>query len=116
MQFVQETEGGVAIVKPMLINLDAACAKEFLRLAKPIVESNARIAFDMSQIRFVDSSGLGVLLALQRTISPAASIRYFAVAAGVQSMFRIANVHRILDIFPTRQAALDAPWAQTGKS
>ncbi len=112
MQFVTETAGDVTVVKPMLINLDAACAKEFLRLAKPIVEANPRVAFDMSQIRFVDSSGLGTLLALQRTTNPAGGIRFFSVANAVQSMLRIANVHRILDIFPTREEALNAPWGQ----
>ena len=112
MQFVTETAGEVAVVKPMLINLDAACAKEFLRLAKPIIEAHPRVAFDMSQIRFVDSSGLGVLLALQRNANSAGGIRYFSVASAVQSMFRIANVHRIFELFPTRQDALNAPWGQ----
>ena len=68
-----------------------------------LIESgNKRIVVDMSAVRFVDSSGLGVLLSGYRN---AASCQGELVLSGLQpqvnSMFELTRLHRVFKIYPS---------------
>ena len=42
--------------------LDASNAKEFKRDIAPLLEPCRKVVFDLRELRFVDSSGLGAIL------------------------------------------------------
>ena len=62
---------------------------------------------DFTRIQFVDSSGLGALLAAVRVASRSGGhIRVAGLSTNVQATFELARLHRIFDIFPTEHEAL----------
>ena len=55
----------IAVVKPAEKHLDLRNADEFKRLVEPVLQVENRVVFDLGNVRFVDSSGLGALINLQ---------------------------------------------------
>jgi anti-sigma B factor antagonist len=60
---------GVSIIVLPGETLDAGNSKEFKREMEPLLKENARLVFDMSQMRFIDSSGCGALLSCLRKLN-----------------------------------------------
>lgn len=88
--------------------LDAHISQEFKEYLLRLLENGAKtLVLDLSEVRFVDSSGLGALLSGHKN----ASLREgrFALAgvqARVQSMFELTRLHRVFEIHPGLEAAL----------
>lgn len=88
-------------------NLDASNAKDFKRDLAPVLEHNLRLAFDMSKLQFVDSSGLAVLLGCLRQLNSAGGdLKLFGMTKSVRALFELVRMHRIFDIFNTREEAI----------
>ncbi|MGH8548345.1 MAG: STAS domain-containing protein [Methylococcales bacterium] len=88
--------------------LDAHNSPEFKeRVLKLLENGNINIIIEMSEVRFVDSSGLGVLLS---GFKNAASMKGGLILTGLQSqvksMFELTRLHRVFKIYPTLEEAL----------
>lgn len=73
-----------------------------------------RLIADLSEVRFIDSSGLGAFLSGYKN----ASLRHNSLAlAGlqprVQSMFELTRLHRVFEIYPTIEEALGGNVGET---
>lgn len=65
------------------------------------------LVIDFSAVRFVDSSGLGALLAAVRVASRNGSrIRVAGLSPDVRATFQLTCLDRIFDIFPDEREAL----------
>ena len=54
---------------------------------------------DLSQTRFVDSSGLGALIALHKTMSArGGALRIINPSPGVQQILELTRLHRVFEI------------------
>ena len=62
MELTTEKIGDVTVVVLPGDQLDASNAKEFKRDVTPLLEPNGKVIFDLTGLRFVDSSGLGAFL------------------------------------------------------
>lgn len=77
--------------------LDASVAGEIKIELKHIIEHSAKVVLDFSQVNFMDSSGLGLLLSLWRT---AAAMDREIFMIGVQPpVYRFLRLSRTLDFF-----------------
>jgi len=104
-----ETTGGVTIVTPGMAALDAASTRDFKRQMAPILREHHRVVLDLSQVAFVDSSGLAAILSCLRELNAAGGdLKLCGVSAAVRTLFEMVRLHRIMDILPTREAALAA--------
>ncbi|MGH8499182.1 MAG: STAS domain-containing protein [Methylococcales bacterium] len=88
--------------------LDAHNSPEFKdRILKLLETGNINIIIEMSEVRFVDSSGLGALLS---GFKNAASLKGGLILTGLQSqvksMFELTRLHRVFKIYPTLEEAL----------
>ena len=54
--------------------LDASNAKEFKHNMTPILKTSAKVVCDLSQLEFVDSSGLGAIVSCLRQLKAAGGI------------------------------------------
>jgi len=62
---------------------------------------------DLSQVSFLDSSGLGVLVMVHRRIrAVGGSLRLAACQPEVVSIFHITALDRVIEMFPTVEDAL----------
>jgi anti-sigma B factor antagonist len=109
MQLNIETNGDIAIVTLQAEHLDAGGAEEFKQSMHPVIDANRKVVLDMSQLQFVDSAGLGAILSCLRRIGAAeGDLKLCGLTKPVRAVFEISRMHRILDIFPTREEAVKA--------
>ena len=89
----------VAVVVLLVESLVASSAKEFKREVSPFVSTNSKVAFDMSHVKFVDSSGLGAILSCLRQLNGSGrDLKLFGVTKPVRSLLELVRMHRIFDI------------------
>lgn len=101
-------ESGVCVIAPESARLTAAVAGTFRDEATRIIESgHSRLVIDLSDVSFVDSSGLGALVALLKSVGNRGEIVVCGVGEAVGQMFRITRMERVFQSFPgPREAVL----------
>ncbi|HEY6333928.1 MAG TPA: STAS domain-containing protein [Blastocatellia bacterium] len=90
-------------------SLDASNTKDFKEATGPVVERSTRLVFDLSRLRFVDSSGLGAILSCLRQLNASGGeLKLCGMTKPVKALFELVRMHRIFDIFGTREEAVKA--------
>ena len=97
MKLESQRLGETCIVTLLEERLDALCAAAFRQyLAECVDASCKRLVLDLTHTTFVDSSGLGVLVATLRRLPGPGSLVLCGVAPGVERTLRLARLDRIL--------------------
>lgn len=94
----------ILIITLQGIRLDAVNASLFKSHALDLIHRAglSKVVVDLSHVQFIDSSGLGALLAIQRSLNKqGGALKLAHLNKNIQMMFEIVSMHRILDIFPT---------------
>lgn len=95
---IEEIEGGVRakLAEP---RLDAALAIRFKdRLREVVGRHGPLILLDLSQVTFMDSSGLGAILAIRRALPPGQRIELTGLTPNVDRVFRLTRMDMIFTI------------------
>ena len=109
MELATETIGDVTVVVLPGDQLDAGNAKEFKRDIAPLLEPCGKVVFDLCELRFVDSSGLGAILSCLRQLNAkGGDLKLCAMSKPVRALFELVRMHKIFDIYVTKQDALRA--------
>jgi anti-sigma B factor antagonist len=104
---IETSHEGVAVIALPFDELDASNAAEFKRAMGPILETQARLVFDLTRVRFIDSSGLGAFLScLRRVNARGGDLKLCGLSKPVRTVFELVRMHRVFDIQPTRDAAV----------
>src|SRR3712207_3864240 len=108
MEMAVEKIDGVTGVELHGEYLDASIAEDFKRDITPVLEeAKSKVVFDLSQLQFVDSAGLGAILSCRRRLSAAGGdLKLCAVSKPVRGAFEITRMHRLFDIFDTQEEAI----------
>jgi len=89
--------------------LDASNAKEFKGDVAPLLQPQAKVVLDLRQLRFVDSSGLGSILScLRQLTTTGGDLKLCGMSQRVRALFELVRMHRIFDIYATRDEAVRA--------
>jgi len=101
---------GVTVVAP-LGDLDMATVDEVRRtLASLIGRGQARLLMDLGGVGYIDSSGMGALVAAMKQARAAGGdVRLCALQDDVRGIFDLTRLSRAMSIHTTRQEAL-ASW------
>ncbi len=110
MNIKTETQGKVRILTVHEERLDAhnseALKTEMLRLFEGGV---LNVLVDLKEVRFIDSSGLGVLVSgFKNASTRQGTLKLCSLQSQVKSMFELTRLHRVFDIFLTVDEALDS--------
>jgi anti-sigma B factor antagonist len=109
MEIAVDNVGGVAVAIIPVDELDASNAGDLKRDIAPILETNAKVVIDLSRLRFVDSSGLGAMLScLRQLTAKGGDLKLCGMSKQVRAAFELVRMHRIFDIFATREEAVRA--------
>jgi anti-sigma B factor antagonist len=109
MQLQQEKMGDVLVVRPLEKRIDAATATEFKeRMIDWIGSGNRRIVLNLSEVEFIDSSGLGAIVSSLKKIGNDGDLVICVVKETVMSLFRLTRMNRVFDIFPAEEEAIRA--------
>lgn len=102
---LSEAEGIAIVIE--CENLDAGNAQRFKEQVQPYLDTQALVIIDMCAVRFVDSSGLGAMLACLRSMNnKQGQLKLVSLASPVRALFELVRMHRIFSIYDTREDAL----------
>jgi anti-sigma B factor antagonist len=109
MDFLLNNLDGVGMASVPVDELDASNSSEFKRDITPILQANTKLVLDLSQLRFVDSSGLGAMLScLRQLTAKGGDLKLCGMSKQVRALFELVRMHRIFDIYNTREDAVKA--------
>ena len=109
MQLTVDSIGNVSVVHLHVENLDASNTKALKHQFSPLLETQTKLVFDLAEVKFIDSSGLGFLLSCLRQVNAkGGDLKICCLAKQVRVIFELVRLHRIFEIFNTRQEAANA--------
>ena len=110
MNFKTETNGKRRVIFVREERLDAhnsdGLKTEMNRL---FAEGSNELIVDLKEVRFIDSSGLGVLVSgFKNASARQGSLKLSGLQTQVRSMFELTRLHRVFDIFQTTDEARES--------
>ncbi len=75
-------------------------------LFKLIDEGKTVLGVDLSAVRFIDSSGLGVLVSTLKRIGAGGAIALWGLNREVKALFELTQLYKVFDIFESESDAL----------
>ena len=107
MQLETKTLGDFLVVRILESRLGADRATEFKEQVRQYIhEGNRAIVLDLSLVDFLDSTGLGAIVALYKTLAKDGSISVCGVRDSLGRMFQLTRMDRIFQIHPTVEEAV----------
>ena len=86
--------------------IDAACAVQFKdRMRELTADGPARVVLDMHMADFVDSSGLGAIIAAMKQLALGQVIELAGMGPSVEKVFRLTRMDTIFTIHKSADAA-----------
>ena len=110
MNLKTEPNGKVMVLVVREERLDAHNSDELKIEMSRLFESGTKdLLVDLKEVRFIDSSGLGVLVSgFKNASTHQGSIKLCSLQTQVKSMFELTRLHRVFDIYLTEDEALDS--------
>jgi anti-anti-sigma factor len=107
----------VLVIQPSIPVLDAVVAQSFKDQILGLMESESAnlIAFDLSTIGFMDSAGLGALIAIYKAIkNKKENCSILNAQPSVMKVFELTGMQGLFTFFPSEKEAINY-WRKTGK-
>jgi len=100
---------GTLVIELLIKSLDARTNKDFRWEIEKKLESQRQVVFDLTSLTFIDSSGLGTLLSCLRQVTASGGdLKLCALTPQVRAVFQLVRMHRLFDIYNTRDEAVQA--------
>lgn len=107
MPFTVQPSGEVIVVTVQAKRLDAYLAPEFKAKLVDLVQSgHERIVMDMAVLEFIDSSGLGALIAGFKALGGRGEIVLCGITPRLLSLFQLTHVDKLFHIFDNVEEAV----------
>ncbi|MCF8512273.1 MAG: STAS domain-containing protein [Rhodobacteraceae bacterium] len=100
MELVAQEHGGILVVRAMQDRIDAAGAIQFKDRMRELTGASKanRVMLDMSNVAFLDSSGLGAVVAVLKALAPDRKLELAGLTPTVQKVFRLTRMDSIFTI------------------
>lgn len=99
-------DGGILEIAVDFERLDAMAAPAFREaLTERLASRPDRVLLDLSNVRFVDSTGLGVLVALLKMMGPGGRVAVSGAAASVRRLFEMTRLDTLFLLFEGKDEA-----------
>jgi anti-sigma B factor antagonist len=109
MVLEDQVEGEYLVVCLRERRLDAVIAAGFREAMLERIElGQHKIVLDLSSVGFLDSSGLGAVVAVLKHLGQRGCLYLCGVTPAVMAVLRLTRMDRVFRTFPTRAAALAA--------
>lgn len=107
MKLTSESSNAVLTVHVIEDRIDAASAIQFKERMRDITQgSGPRVVLDLSQVMFLDSSGLGAVVAVMKLLSPDRKLELAGLTQTVEKVFRLTRMDSIFTIHPSASNAI----------
>lgn len=109
MELKLKTEGDFCIVSVQDPRIDAAVAvafKEAVRTQTP--ETGSKVVLDLTKVTFIDSSGLGAIVATMKHLAPDRSLILAGLTPAVDKVFKLTRMDSVFSIHAKLEDAVNA--------
>lgn len=109
MELIHSVQGDTLVITPLGESLDAKETPEFKERILEIIDESevTHVIFDLKDLQFVDSSGLGCFLSILRKLNAdGGDLKLSNMTKPVRSMFELVSMHKIFDIYNSPEEAL----------
>jgi len=109
MEIEERKVGNVLVVLPREKRIDASVSTGFKgRMVDWINQGNRHIVLDLSEVDFIDSSGLGAIVSTLKTLGNDGDLVICGIRETVMGLFKITRMNRVFQIFATESEAIEA--------
>jgi len=110
---VTTAEGGAWAIVSVRGEIDVSTASSLEEALRSCLASSGRVIIDLSGVRFMDSTGLNVLIRAQtsKAEQPSPVLRLAAVPERVSKLLRLTQLDAVFAVFDSVTAAETAPVA-----
>lgn len=99
MNLIAEAFAGALVVRIGEERLDAAIALRFKdRMREICAQPAPRVVLDMSHVDFLDSSGLGAVVAVMKALGPHRNLELAGLTPNVAKVFRLTRMDSVFRI------------------
>lgn len=108
MNISSRSEDSLQIVSVAEARIDAAVAIEFKDAMRSETEDGADIVvLDLSQVEFIDSSGLGAIVATMKQLGRDRRLALAGLTPTVDKVFRLTRMDSVFPLFSTLEGAVE---------
>ncbi|QGX99541.1 anti-sigma factor antagonist [Roseovarius faecimaris] len=109
MDLQNTVEGKINIITINAARIDASIAIQFKDAMRAATTAPTdRVILDMRQVNFVDSSGLGAIVAAMKGLGRDTRLELAGLTPDVDKVFRLTRMDTVFDIHPDLAAATSA--------
>ncbi len=107
MQLQTQTRPKVISVTVLEDRIDAATAIQFKEKMRDVTKNGPdRVVLDMARVQFLDSSGLGAIVAVKKLLGPDRVLELSGLTPTVEKVFRLTRMDSIFTIHPSLEVAV----------
>lgn len=107
MQLQTQTRPKVISVIVLEDRIDAATAIQFKEKMRGLTKDGpARVVLDLARVQFLDSSGLGAIVAVKKLLGPDRSLELAGLTPTVEKVFRLTRMDSIFTVHPSLEVAV----------
>ncbi|ASM73729.1 MULTISPECIES: STAS domain-containing protein [Roseobacteraceae] len=109
MELSSKTEDQVRIVTVKDTRIDAAVAIEFKDAMRAATDDGPDlVVLDLAAVGFIDSSGLGAIVAAMKHLAPQRKLALAGLTPPVDKVFRLTRMDSVFSLYPTLDDARSA--------
>ncbi|MEO1239940.1 MAG: STAS domain-containing protein [Pseudomonadota bacterium] len=106
MDLSSTEQGGDLIVRVEETRIDAAIAVSFKDAMRAhFAGLHPRVILDLSLVEFVDSSGLGAIVAILKEVGEGKAFALAGMTSGVEKVFRLTRMDSVFTIYASVEDA-----------
>ncbi len=107
MQLNETMIGKIAVVKVEEKRLESSVALDFReRIVEFIKKGNLHIVLNLSEVEFIDSSGLAAMVSALKTLGGKGNLVICGVRESVLVLFQLTRLDRVFRLFSSEKEAI----------
>lgn len=107
MEMLVKTEEDICIITVKETRIDAAIALDFKESVRNHTQdAPARVMLDLTEVEFIDSSGLGAIVATMKHLSPERKLVLAGLTPAVEKVFQLTRMDSVFEMHLTLDAAI----------
>ena len=108
MDLRSRSEDSLQVVSVRDSRIDAAVAIEFKDAMRATTDGGSdTVVLDLSAVEFIDSSGLGAIVAAMKHMGQSRTLALAGLTPTVEKVFRLTRMDSVFSVFPTLDGALN---------
>lgn len=108
MEIVQRDDGKVLVATTHATRVDARVASDFKQQLLALVAARPRVVLDLSEVDFIDSSGLGAMVAVLKQLDGRGDLVIAGLRPAVMNLFKLTRMDRVFRLYGAASDAVAA--------